>query len=80
MGEKWRTGRSVGRTIYIGDTLVGLMDTPELAELVVAAVNSVHAVPEIRVDQTIRKFCTHCWHGEHNLCSGTPVRAQIMSP
>lgn len=39
MSERWRVGRSVGRTIYIGDRLVGLMDTPELAQQVVDAVN-----------------------------------------
>lgn len=37
MAETWRTGRTVGRTVYIGDRLVGLMDTPELAELLVFA-------------------------------------------
>lgn len=51
MAERWRTGRSLGRTLYIAngpedaknDTLVGMMDTPELAELVCAAVNYYHA-------------------------------------
>jgi hypothetical protein len=45
--HEWRVGRSLGRTIYIqdgddaskDDLLIGMMDTPELAELVVAAVN-----------------------------------------
>ena len=44
---KWRTGRKVGRTIYQqhgdepsdNDRLIGVMDTPDLAERVVAAVN-----------------------------------------
>ena len=35
----WRVGRKVGRTLYDGDTLIGVMDTPELAERVVEAVN-----------------------------------------
>ena len=43
----WRTGRHVGRTIYRqkgdvagdDDELIGLMDTPGLADLVVASVN-----------------------------------------
>lgn len=43
----WRTGRKVGRTIYVqtgdepsdDDQLVGMMDTRELAALVVRAVN-----------------------------------------
>jgi hypothetical protein len=46
--ERWRTGRTVGRTIYRqagdvpskADELVGLMDTPELAAMVVAALNA----------------------------------------
>lgn len=36
----WRTGRKVGRTIYNGDTLIGVMDTPVLASAVCIAVNS----------------------------------------
>lgn len=36
----WRVGRKVGRTVYDGDTLIGVMDTPELAARVVAAVNA----------------------------------------
>lgn len=40
---QWRTGRSLGRTVYAmageepgdGDALLGLMDSPELAERVV---------------------------------------------
>ena len=44
----WRTGRKVGRTLYAqqGDTphdsdpLIGVMDTPELAAKVAAAVNA----------------------------------------
>lgn len=49
--EMWRTGRSVGRTIYrmVGpvaskdDVLIGVMDTPQLAVRVVAAVNAASA-------------------------------------
>lgn len=42
----WRVGRKLGRTVYDGDQLIGVMDTPELAESVVAAVNQVGAVPQ----------------------------------
>lgn len=36
----WRVGRKVGRTVYdADDELIGVMDTRELAALVVAAVN-----------------------------------------
>jgi hypothetical protein len=48
MWQPWRVGRKVGRTIYAqlgasasdGDQLIGVMDTPELAALVVAQVNA----------------------------------------
>lgn len=36
---KWRVGRKVGRTVYREESLVGVMDTPELARLVVDAVS-----------------------------------------
>lgn len=47
--ERWRVGRTVGRTIYVGDRLIGLMDTPELAQQVVEAVNAA-AAPTILAD------------------------------
>lgn len=37
----WRVGNSLGRTLYdVEGEFVGLMDTPELAQLVVDAVNA----------------------------------------
>ncbi len=37
----WRIGRKVGRTIYNrDDELIGMMDTPYMAALVVECVNS----------------------------------------
>lgn len=46
--ELFRTGRKVGRTVYVvaegppeADVLVGLMDSPELAEALVCAANTV---------------------------------------
>jgi hypothetical protein len=36
----WRVGREVGRTLYLNETLVGLMDTPDLAAAVVAVMNA----------------------------------------
>ena len=46
-GTRMRTGRSVGRTIYLqrtddpsrADLLIGMVDTPALADLIVRAVN-----------------------------------------
>lgn len=47
-GLPWRTGRSLGRTIYArtggddwkADTVIGMLDTPELAEEACAAHNA----------------------------------------
>lgn len=44
--HKWRVGTKVGRTIYIDDQLVGMMDTPELARQVVDAVSMVDRLAE----------------------------------
>jgi hypothetical protein len=38
---KWRAGRKVGRTLYLNDALMGVLDTPELAAQVVAALNGM---------------------------------------
>lgn len=48
---RYRAGRKVGRTVYAqaydeptdADVLIGLMDTPELAALVVQALNEMVA-------------------------------------
>ena len=37
----FRTGRKVGRTVYRGDELIGVMDTPGLGYLVVRALNAM---------------------------------------
>lgn len=39
MSRTWRVGRSLGRTLYIGDNVIGMVDRPEQAEMVVHAVN-----------------------------------------
>lgn len=44
---EWRVGRSQLRTIYRDDVLVGLMDSPEIAAEVVAALNGREACPSI---------------------------------
>ena len=53
MAGRWRTGRKVGRTIYVqvgdepsdGDHLIGVMDTPELARQAADAVNAIKLIP-----------------------------------
>ena len=37
--SEWRVGRKLGRTLYEDEKLVGMMDTPELAERVCEAMN-----------------------------------------
>lgn len=37
--DRWRVGRHLGRTVYLDNKVVGMMDSPELGELVVAALN-----------------------------------------
>jgi len=44
----WRVGRKVGRTIYNDDILIGVMDTPELAEMVVNALNLFADMPMVQ--------------------------------
>jgi hypothetical protein len=49
----WRVGRSLGRTLYVGDQIVGLVDTPELASAIVDAMNRARAeVPADVADLT----------------------------
>lgn len=38
-GQRYRVGRKLGRTVYDGDTVIGMMDTSELAALVVSGLN-----------------------------------------
>lgn len=35
----WRVGRKLGRTLYVDDVCVGMVDSPALAEAIVAAMN-----------------------------------------
>ncbi len=37
--HRWRVGRKLGRTLYRDGTCVGMVDTPELAAAIVAAMN-----------------------------------------
>lgn len=44
-GRLWRQGSKVGRTLYLDDVLVGVLDTPELAGKAVAALNAAGRCP-----------------------------------
>jgi len=56
---RWRVGRKVGRTLYFGDKLIGVMDTPGLADTVVRA---VEAYSSVRVDSKppVTEETRHC--------------------
>lgn len=58
----WRAGRKVFRTLYVGDDLVGLMDTAKLADLVVTRVNAYDFLEQSRNDALLRAE-----HGERLL-------------
>ena len=71
----WRVGRKVGRTIYEqedwepkdGDTLIGVMDTPQLAKRVVDSVNAMSPAPTLSVDLEKLKMVTEldtAMHGQ----------------
>lgn len=36
---RWRVGRKLGRTLYLDEQFVGVVDTPEIAAAIVAAMN-----------------------------------------
>jgi hypothetical protein len=41
VSERWRVGQKLGRTLYRNEVCVGMVDTPELAKEIVAAMNGV---------------------------------------
>lgn len=57
--RRWRVGRSLGRTIYIqkgdeaskSDTFVGLVETRELAKLIVDVLNDYSVEPPDEADE-----------------------------
>lgn len=52
----WRTGRTVGRTLYdCTDRLIGTLDTPELAARVVDAVNRIGEL-ETRIKDLLQVY------------------------
>ena len=68
MRGEWRTGRKVGRTIYVqngddpadGDRLIGMMDTPEMAALACAAVNRLSADVAADIERVANTPCPRC--------------------
>lgn len=59
----WRVGRKIPRNLYAGNLDVGRMDTAELAETVVRAVNGVATVLALHVPTGPVGYmsCEHCY-------------------
>lgn len=65
----WRTGRTLGRTLYVDEHVVGMVDTPELAARIVTALNSAALVEECASSGSLhsrlaRAIAAHWLHGE----------------
>lgn len=82
--SRWRVGRKLGRTLYRDEVCVGMVDTPEIAEAIIAAMNGTgpraRAVPRGHCDRCDRCGCAfappHGWYGclpDH--CSMSPLPA-----
>jgi hypothetical protein len=50
MPDRWRVGSKVGRTLYLDGELAGLMDMPDLAAMVVEAMNARGATMAVPVE------------------------------
>lgn len=58
----WRVGRSVGRTVYDAhDRLIGVMDTPVLASLVVLGVNALDDASPLPTRTLLRAWGGWWW-------------------
>ena len=75
MTKRWRTGRNVGRTIYNYDELVGVMDTPDLARMVVDAMNLIDNIPEVTLPLLDQRE-----HQERPYCGNDGSSMFIVSP
>ena len=59
----WRVGRTLGRTMYIQkgkwaskeDEFVGIMDTPELAQQVVSAMNMLQEISKLKQNLEVNR-------------------------
>lgn len=70
----WRVGRSLGRTLYVGDVVIGMVDSPELASVIAHAVNTWRAAGPSHA---------HLWQRESSFgedwdrCPGCGLMAEI---
>lgn len=88
----WRVGRKLGRTLYKDDACVGMVDTPELATLIVETMNGDEMRKKYKADwrchttvagDTDRRTAWGMWQsGPHvglHLSDLYPTRAEALS-
>jgi hypothetical protein len=46
---RWRVGRTLGRTLYVGDKCIGMVDTPAIAEDIVDRMNAADERHQVAV-------------------------------
>lgn len=89
--QRWRTGRKVGRTLYLDGALAGVMDTPEMASAIVDAMNRTCSTcgklenqncSNAFHSQTERFDCAECGEGvsvdEERCCTQCGRDANVM--
>jgi hypothetical protein len=60
MNLRWRVGTKLGRTLYLDNKVVGMVDTVELAAEIVAAMNAVYSSSDTSTPSVVgEKPCHH---------------------
>lgn len=57
----WRQGRKVGRTLYLNGTLIGMVDSTEIAAEVVAAMNGQASPDALAPTMYVHGGCAAFW-------------------
>ena len=64
MGDepRWRVGRTLGRTLYRDGRCVGMVDTPELAAEIVAALNGAAPNDREAIAKSLEREANRIWN------------------
>jgi hypothetical protein len=57
VSHRWRVGRKLGRTLYRDDVCVGMVDSPEIAAEIVAAMNGMPPPERVHLVDKGRVLC-----------------------
>jgi hypothetical protein len=58
---RWRVGTKLGRTLYVNDHCVGMVDSPEIAAEIVAALNGVAVNDRRGIVESLRHEANRIW-------------------